>query len=257
MEVTNDLKDVAALRGVFERIRHVNDTSRAGTYRKRATTSSFVKRNVTRTCKTRRPRTAKISHVVKRAVDERNDEKICANGEHIRVDKAAMLGRIMGKLNAVVGESGRRKRRAIGALKDKFVVDKKSINAHHDKIISDLRMLEAEIAGAKFGDQAQPKLLNDAIHRQRANDVMNHQRLNDLNRQRIGDVISEGGAKRHKRCPGSEMEYVSRGAKDKAYRSYEDYLKKTKNECQEDRICRHFREEMARVDSFDGMGHWN
>ncbi|KAI5713814.1 hypothetical protein M8J76_005973 [Diaphorina citri] len=79
----------------------------------------------------------------------------------------------------------------------------------------------------------------------------------------IVNIIREPRLKRKRRhFDESECEFLSKGtrdkARDKAYRSYEDYLKKTKKECDEDRVCRLFKEELRREDSFDGIGgHWN
>lgn len=88
---------------------------------------------------------------------------------------------------------------------------------------------------------------------------------NNLEARFAGEILpcdaSGPRANRRKRFNiggGSHGEYVSKGAKDKAYRSYEDYAKKTAKECPEDRVCRLFKEEMVREDSFDGWNpHWN
>uniref|UniRef100_A0A8D8WJ75 Uncharacterized protein n=1 Tax=Cacopsylla melanoneura TaxID=428564 RepID=A0A8D8WJ75_9HEMI len=261
LEITNDHHDLRALRAAFERVK--GETRKRITYRTKSTTCR-VMRNVTRTKKTRRkteePRTtvgrwnmgdiesSTVDHIVKRRNLEANDGQIHTEGiDGKRNDQIHMEGidgkrkkrnldisadgdSIIDKLNRLIAENaGLLKKRTIKAkngIEDDFRRKKRAIRPNY--AMNDIASVESD---ERFDVKYEPELLA------RAETLLNH---------RDKRFVSE-----------SKLQYVSRGAREKAYRSYEDYKKKTKHECPEDKVCRLFKQEMNREDSFDGMGMWN
>ncbi|KAL1449803.1 hypothetical protein WDU94_002277 [Cyamophila willieti] len=284
LEITNDFQDVRAMRSAFERIKA--ETRKKSTYRKKMTT---CRKNVTRTKRTRR-RTEAISSTtigvsnvgemesttIDHLVKKRNVEEMLDINQEL-VDKRKKTNvEVVDEIN--VETVDKRKKRNIQTdninvvydkTENKRNVDPISVITVDDSIIGKLNQVLAVNAGLRRKraintknamDEAQFRRQKRAI---RPNHAINDNRFESDERFDVKyepALISKAETllNRDKRFVSeSKMQYVSRGAREKAYRSYEDYKKKTKHECPEDRVCRLFKQEMNREDSFDGMGVWN
>lgn len=158
---------------------------------------------------------------------------------------------IFGKLLSVIEDTNVRKRRAVPyALREApFRAERGSIGSDKwDKPLADA-LRESRLRESRIRDNS----LRGRLRESRS-----------LREGRIGEHSDRVDRLRHKllerdkRFIGeSKMAYLERREREKAYRSYEEYEKMARKECPEDRVCRLFKEELARQDSFDGMGVWN